>query len=229
VEKDGKIRPQAPWEQPTQIFEARLIDERAVPRAMPAAAISEHRPTVPPDVIKMLLPSEALTFASRPHPIVFLRPVLAVVAVALLLALALGYHVHHLEHGRNVSVPWLGGWIRIAAWALGGAALLRALLSLARAASYYLGFRVVTTNRRAFVISGLVARRVRPLGNGVMAGSSLTQSILGRLLNYGTISMKDAVIRDVREPVGVYRAFQGVANGVDGDRWAPTLRQTQIP
>ncbi|HYZ16487.1 MAG TPA: hypothetical protein VE591_08805, partial [Candidatus Acidoferrum sp.] len=119
--------------------------------------------------------------------------------------------------------------MRTAVAALGGAALLRGLLSLARAASYYLGFHVVTTNRRAFVVEGVLARRVRPLGNGVMAAASLTQTILGRIGNFGTITMDGTVIRDLRDAVGVYREFQAVANGVDGDRWAPAVRQTRIP
>lgn len=229
MDRNGKVRPQAPWEQPTQIFEARLIDERPIPRARSKAAIAAYGSAVPPNLTRMLLPSEALTSASRPHPIVFLRPTLAVIAVAIAFGIALSYGTQHVVRGHYVDVPWIGGWMRTAVSALGGAALLRALFSLARAASYYLGFRVVTTNRRAFVVEGLLARRVRPLGNGVMAGASLTQSILGRMLNYGTIAMNGTVIRYLRDAVGVYREFQGVANGVDGERWSPAVRQTQIP
>lgn len=229
MERNGEIRPQAAWEQPTQIFEARLIDEHGLTHARSSTALATYWRRMPSDLTRMLLPSEALTFASRPHPIVFLRPSLALVAVAIVLGVVLGYHTQHIVHGHYVNVPWLDERLRIVVWVLGAAALLRALWSLVHAASYYLGFRLITTNRRAFVVGGLLARRVRPLGNGVMAGSSLTQSILGRVMNFGTIAMNDFVIRDVRDPVGVYREFQGIANGVDGDRWAPAVRQTQIP
>ena len=33
----------------------------------------------------------------------------------------------------------------------------------------------------------------------------------------------------MRDPVRLYREFEAVAQGVDGDKWAPALRQTQMP
>ncbi|HTJ27555.1 MAG TPA: PH domain-containing protein [Candidatus Limnocylindria bacterium] len=229
MDTNGRARPRPPVEPAPQTFEATLVHERAIPRVSPRAELT-HRPVaVPPDLAAMLLPSESLTYAAGPHPVVYARPLAAIAIIGVALAVALTYHVTVLEHGHHVSVPLLDARLRIGAWAIGGIAVLRALFSLARATAYYLGFRVMTTNRRVFEVRGFLGRRVRPLGNTAMAGSSLVQGILGRIFNYGTIVMKDATIRDMRDPIALYREMQGVANGLDGDRWAPVLRQTQMP
>ena len=119
--------------------------------------------------------------------------------------------------------------MRIVALTIGAFALLRALMNLVRAATYYLSFRIVTTNRRVFLIDGLFARRIRPLGNTAMAGSTLLQGPLGRMLGFGSIATSNGSFRDMREPVQLYREFGAVANGVDGDTWTQAIRQTQIP
>jgi Bacterial PH domain len=229
MDTNGKVRPRTPAEPAAQTFEATVVHERVVPGVSPRAAVSVRPSAAPPDLVAMLLPGEGLTYAAGPHPIVFVRPLIAIALVAVVLAVALGYHVGVVEHGRHVVVPLLNAQMRIGAYVVGGVAMLRALVSLARTTAYYLGFRVITTNRRVFEVRGVLGRRVRPLSYTAMAGSSLVQGILGRFMNYGTIVMKDASIRDMRDPIALYREFQAVANGVDGGRWAPILRQTQIP
>jgi hypothetical protein len=227
METNGRPRP--PVEPAPQTIEATLVHERAIPGVSRRADLAYRPIAVPPDLAAMLLPSESPTYAAGPHPIVVVRPLVAIALIAIALAVVLTYHVTALEHGHHVSVPLLDARLRIGAWALGGIAFLRALFSLVRASAYYLGLRVMTTNRRVFEVRGFLGRRVRPLGNTAMAGSSLAQSVLGRIFNYGTIVMKDATIRDMRNPIALYREMQSVANGLDGDRWAPVLRQTQMP
>jgi hypothetical protein len=227
METNGKARSRPPVQ--PQTFEATLIREQAIPIVAPRGDVAHQPSAAPPDLVAMLLPNESVTYAAGPHPVVFVRPLVAIGLVAVALAVALTYHVTVLQHGHHVGVPLLDARLRVGALALGGIGVLRALFSLARATAYYLGFRIMTTNRRVFEVRGFLGRRVRPLGYTAMAGSSLVQGILGRVFNYGTIVMKDATIRDMRDPVVLYRELQAVANGVDGDRWGPLLRQTNMP
>jgi hypothetical protein len=185
-----------------------------------AAAVDA--PAVPRKLAAMLLPGERVTFGSSPHPCVFVQPVA--------LALAIGAAFLVLLHE-----PWLArGAPRLAAIAVGIAALATQAVALVQRAGYYAGLRVVSTNRRVFAVRGVLVRRVTPLGNTALAGSTLAQSILGRIFGYGTIRLPLAdgtpdAFRDMRDPVELYREFQAVANGVDGDVWTPAVRQTFIP
>ncbi|HYZ17624.1 MAG TPA: hypothetical protein VE591_14530, partial [Candidatus Acidoferrum sp.] len=133
MDRNREIPPEALWDQPTQIFEARVIQERGVARARAKAAVAAYGSPIPPNLSRMLLPGEMLTLASRPHPIVFLVPSLAVLAVAIVFGVVLTSGTQQIVHGHWVDVPWVGGWMRTAVAALGGAALLRGLLSLTRA------------------------------------------------------------------------------------------------
>ena len=98
----------------------------------------------------------------------------------------------------------------------------------------FLALRVVSTNRRIFAIRGVIVRRITPLGNTALAGSTLSQGVFGRMFGYGSIDLPLAEgtperFRDMRDALELYREFQAVANGVDGDTWTPAVRQTIIP
>ena len=105
---------------------------------------------------------------------------------------------------------------------------------LLRRASQFAGLRIVSTNRRVFAIRGVLVRRMTPLGNTALAASTLSQGFLGRLFGYGSIDLPLADgtpsrFSDMRDALQLYREFQAVANGVDGDEWKPAVRQTIIP
>jgi len=192
--------------------------------------VARHPPLgVPAVIAEQMLPTERAGFATRPHPIVVIRPLGVLAAILAVLAIALTYHVRSIVAGHHVDLPWLDPRERIWAFGIGGLAALRDLAWLIEEGLYYAGFRIVATNRRVLTTSGVLARRVKPLGNTAMASATLVRSWLGALLGYGTISMPGGVIRDVREPAALYREMQAVSNGVDGDRWDPALRQTRIP
>ena len=178
---------------------------------------------------RVLLPQERLTFVSRPHVVVLIRPAFWMALWAVAIAVALTWRVHPIVNGHHVQLPWLDARMRIVAWSVGGLALLRAFLSLCRNLDYFISFRIITTNRRVFTIKGLFSRRLRPLPNTGMAGASLEQGVLGRQLGYGTITANTFRLRELTNPVELYRNLQAVSNGVDGDTWTPAVRQTVIP
>ena len=206
-----------------------LDDTRKLPRVSATAPLVEQPAAVPLALAGMLLPNEHITFASRPHRIVLFLPAITLAALAIALAIALSVRLHPVVHGHHVEVPWLDARTRVLALTIGGIALLSSFVKVASAAAYYFGFRIVTTNRRAFLIEGLLARRIRPLGNTAMAGSTLLQGPLGRLFGFGSITTGKEIIRDMRDAVRLYREFGAVANGVDGNTWTPAVRQTQVP
>jgi Bacterial PH domain len=186
--------------------------------------------TVPPKLAKMLLPGEKVRFGSDVHPIVLLPPVVLSVAIVVLLETALAWTV---SHGGS-RIPLLTGWEREAALAAAIALLAGSAGLLVKRAMRFAGLRIVATNRRIFAIRGVIVRRITPLGNTALAASTLSQGLLGRMLGYGSIELPLAdgtpgSFRDMRDALQLYREFQAVANGVDGDTWTPAIRQTIIP
>ncbi|HEV3086769.1 MAG TPA: PH domain-containing protein [Candidatus Elarobacter sp.] len=190
--------------------------------------------TAPAELEGMLLPTEGVTFASSPHPIIFVRPLVGIAVILIALSVVLSWQLHPVVRGHHVTVPLVSGIGRTAVLVVAGLLLLQQLFHLAQRAFHFFSFRVVTTNRRVFIVEGIFGRRVLPLGNTALAGATMSQGILGRMLNFGNLFLPLAgagprAIRDVREPVRLYREFEIVANGVEGDVWKQAIRQTQIP
>jgi hypothetical protein len=208
-------------------------EDRAALQSEPtleSIVVARHSPLgIPQAIAEQMLPTEHVGFATRPHPIVLVRPLVVLVAILAVLAFALTYQVRPIVAGHHVDVPWLDARERVWALAVAGLAALRVLAWLAKETLYYAGFRIVATNRRVLATSGVFARRVKPLGNTAMASAALVRGWLGSMLGYGTIAMSGGSVRDVSEPAALYREMQAVANGVDGDRWQPAQRQTRIP
>ena len=84
-----------------------LEDTRTLPRVAANAPLARQPAAVPAGLAGMLLPTEHVTFAGRPHRIVFLSPAIAIVAVTIALTLALTILVHPIVRGHHVDVPWL--------------------------------------------------------------------------------------------------------------------------
>lgn len=178
----------------------------------------------------MLLPGEHVTFGTSVHPVVLVLPLCYLVAIAI----GAGMFGHWIQHD-----PRRLGWLATGFWpqAIAGVEIalgVAALGLLLKRAARFQGLRVVSTNRRIFAIRGVVVRRITPLGNTALAGSTLSQGILGRMFGYGSIDLPLADgtpdrFCDVRDALELYREMQAVANGVDGDTWEPAARQTIIP
>ncbi|HEX3466390.1 MAG TPA: PH domain-containing protein [Candidatus Elarobacter sp.] len=185
----------------------------------------------PAELTGMLLPTEGVTFASTPHPVIFVRPAVSFIVVAIALAVALAWETHPVVRGHHRAVPLLTGYARTAVEIAGALLLLQQVVALLARAFHFLAYRVVTTNRRVFVVTGLFGRHVTPLGNTALAGATMSQGPLGRILGYGDVVLGGGgpAIREMRDPVRLYREFEAVANGVEGDTWKMAIRQTQIP
>ncbi len=213
-------------------------DTKGMPRvnvqAPIATAVLAPPAGTPPELAGMLLPSEAVTFASSPHWIIFVRPAVQVLVILILFGTVLGWQLHPIVRGHHVTVPLLTGVARTAALVFAALLLLREAFSVLGRLMRYFGFRVVTTNRRVFVVEGLFGRRVTPLSNTALAGTTMWQGLFGRMLGYGNLALPPAAswtgtISEMRDPVKLYREFEAVAQGVDGDHWTPAVRQTLIP
>ena len=209
-----------------------LEDTRLMPHVatVPAQAVAIGPPA---ELAGMLLPTESVTFASSPHPIIFVRPVLQIVVIAIALAVVLSWQTRPIVHGHHVTVPLVTGIARLVVIVAGALLVLRAIIALLGRLFHFLAYRIVTTNRRVFVVEGLFGRRVEPIGNSALASARMFQGLLGRIFGFGSLMLPIGtgphVICDMRDPVRLYREFEAVAQGVEGDTWKQAIRQTQIP
>jgi hypothetical protein len=182
----------------------------------------------PPKLARMLLPGERITFGAAVHPVVMLLPFFYLLVLPLLFIGLFRYE------GLHAHVWYAEGlWPKVEIGV--ELALLAASFGLlVKRAFRFLSLRIVTTNRRIFAIRGVIIRRITPLGNTALAASTLSQGFFGRMFGYGSIDLPLADgtpdrFRDMRDALQLYREFQAVANGVDGDEWKPAVRQTIIP
>jgi len=203
--------------------------EAAVERRRADAASIEIGRSAPPKLAKMLLPGERITFGTAVHPVVLVLPLVLAVAIEI----AFGLVLPAFGHQRGDA------WLRTGLWPQAEIGLDIVLLALTaglfvKRLFRFLSLRIVATNRRIFAIRGVIVHRITPLGNTALAASTLSQGFFGRMFGYGSIELPLARgtperFRDMRDALELYREFQAVANGVDGDAWTPAVRQTIIP
>ena len=197
---------------------------------LPASRTATLVTSVPPKLAQMLLPGEHVTFGSTPHPIVFVQPLVLACAIVAAIETALHWEIRH----GSIRSAWLTGLWREAAVVAAFALLAVSGTMLIKRFLRYAGLRVVSTNRRIFAIRGVIVRRITPLGNTALAASTLSQGMLGRMFGVGSIHLPLAdgtpgSFPDMKDALQLYREFQAVAHGVDGDTWQPATRQTIIP
>jgi hypothetical protein len=144
------------------------------PLAHPVFAIPAARE--PSDLVRRyLLPTERFRGEWRRH---WIRPAREL-ALGLALALLLQSGWHGQVRGLNIDLSKIpderllaqGFWVLWVAW---------------RAAAWSRN-RLVLTNSRVLLVSGLVGRRIRSVPIAVAGDHRLTQTLLGRLLGYGTL------------------------------------------
>ena len=125
-------------------------------------------------------PEEHVFLDARRHGVVLVRPLSRALALAALGAL--GFAI---------------GW----PMSLAGAALLIAAAAVALAAVWrWDRTHVVVTGERLFVVHGVVRRQSAAVSLARLGPIEVEQSLLGRLLGYGTIVAGDLEIRCVTKP-----------------------------
>lgn len=140
-------------------------------------------------VERHLLPNERVLYKTRLHWVLFARPALLVLVGTGLAGLL----------GTIPEPPWL--------WALGGVVIAAGLLvGLVRFVELMTSEFAVTSTRLIFKV-GLVARYTTELLLGKVESIGVTQGLLGRLLNYGDLTVTGTggareVFRRVRDPIG---------------------------
>jgi uncharacterized membrane protein YdbT with pleckstrin-like domain len=137
-----------------------------------------------------LLPDEHVVYRTALHWIIFLRPVLVIlVGLALLIAFR--------------TVPLVGAPIL----------LLGVLLLFAPLVAYW-STEFGVTDKRMIVKVGFIRRRTLELLLRQVEALSVDQSLSGRMLDYGTITLSGTggvreVFHRVREPLELRRRIQG--------------------
>ena len=140
-------------------------------------------------VERHLLPNEHVRYKTRLHWVLFLRPAALFVAGLILTGLL----------WRVSQVDWL--------WYLGVAVVVAALLwGLVHYVELMTSEFAVTTTRLIFKV-GLIARYTTELLLAKVESIGVTQGLLGRLLNYGDLTVTGTggakeVFRRVRDPIG---------------------------
>ena len=126
-------------------------------------------------VEQVLQPGETVVYATSLHWLVYLRAVLlALLAVACLLAAS------------KLSEPTVKLVLAIAAVVIGLVAILAALSALIRRATTELA----VTDRRVIYKTGIFQRHSMEMNRSKVETVGVNQSILGRILGYGTVIVR---------------------------------------
>ena len=151
-------------------------------------------------VERHLLPGERVLYKTRLHWVLFIKPVLLVLAGGVLAALL-----------RQVQdPPWL--------WIFGAAV---AVIGLVWAFVHYVEVMTsefaVTTSRLIFKV-GLISRYTTELLLAKVESIGVQQGLVGRLLNYGDLTVTGTggareVFRRVRDPIGFRNHVQQASIG----------------
>ena len=139
----------------------------------------------------MFAPDEEVCFDARPHGAVLARPLAQAVALAL-----------------------VGGALIAEAWPLQVAGAVLVVLAAAvclRAVWRWERTHLVVTTQKVCLVDGTLRRRSSAVRLRAVENLELEQSVLGRLLGYGTLVAGPLEIDHVPEPRNVYRLVERLA------------------
>ena len=127
-------------------------------------------------VRRVLQPGETIVYSTKLHWIIYWRAILLLI-VCIMLAGAAWY----MADNKNLSL------------ALGIAAVIFALLGLSSALRIFIRrwtTELAVTDRRVIYKEGLIARRTLEMNRSRVESVDVYQTILGRILGYGTITLR---------------------------------------
>ena len=130
-------------------------------------------------VRRVLQPGETIVYSTKLHWIIYWRAILLLI-VCIILAGAAWY----MADNKNLSL------------ALGIAAVIFALLGLSLALRIFIRrwtTELAVTDRRVIYKEGLIARRTLEMNRSRVESVDVYQTILGRILGYGTITLRGTV------------------------------------
>jgi uncharacterized membrane protein YdbT with pleckstrin-like domain len=125
-------------------------------------------------VTRVLQPGESVILTTRLHPIIFLPAVLWLVVAVVLLIVAL-----------TLSGDW-----RIGGEALAVFCLIFAIAAGIPALIRRISTELAVTDRRVIYKSGVLARHTLEMNRSKVESVDVDQSVLGRLLGFGTIIVR---------------------------------------
>ena len=152
-------------------------------------------------VRRVLQPGEAVIHVTRIHPIIFLPAILWFVAAVVLLIAALSFT----------------GDLRIAGQALAVFCLIFAAASALPAFLRRISTELAVTDRRVIYKSGIIARHTLEMNRGKVESVDVDQSIMGRLLDYGTVTVRGTgagfePLKGIARPIELRTNIIGVAS-----------------
>lgn len=143
------------------------------------------------DIDRNLMPSERILFRTRKHPILFFYPVLLTIV-----AFYAGDYMRSDFFLRKVEfAPWL---VALILWCYTGLE--------------YVFSEYAVTNKRVMMREGFFIRHGNELRLSTISQVSFTQSILGRLLDYGTVTINAFGANDVYTLINHPALFQQSVN-----------------
>jgi uncharacterized membrane protein YdbT with pleckstrin-like domain len=160
-------------------------------------------------VERHLLPDERVLYKTRVHWVVFVRPLLVVVAGLVAAALL-----------RSVEQP---AW----AWMLGAALVVAALVWLLARVIEVQTSEFAVTSTRLILKVGLVWRYTTELLLSKVETIGVEQSLLGRVLNFGDLTVTGTggareTFKQVRDPMGLRNHVQAASIALESARSRPT-------
>ena len=127
-------------------------------------------------VRRVLQPGETIVYSTKLHWIIYWRAILLLIVCVMLAGGA-----WYMADNKNLSL------------ALGIAAVIFALLGLSSALRIFIRrwtTELAVTDRRVIYKEGLIARRTLEMNRSRVESVDVYQTILGRILGYGTITLR---------------------------------------
>ena len=147
-------------------------------------------------VQRVLQPNETLIYATRLHWLVYGRAVLLLVLAAIAAAAAARIELS----------------LQVVMWAVAAGLLALAVFEGVRAALRRVSTELAVTDHRVIYKRGLISRYTIEMARSKVESVDVVQSILGRILNYGTILVRGTggslePFRNVEDPLRLRSAI----------------------